>query len=215
MRVSTQNTSASDVSVALTAHPTSQKATFTKGCTMGDGTAACTVSSVSVKQPVVLDAQIEVASSATSVKSVKLTATAGIVSTQKWKPPTVAETTAVHPASSPKRSPAGTPPLLALPLGPIPDLNGVASTLIKAGNATGLFPVITPSPAPSPTTTARPSPTADRRSTGPVSDSRTLSPTTPTIPAQVAGLIALAVAIMLMIMRLSVRRRSGARKPRS
>ena len=68
VRVSTRNTSASDVSVALTAQPTSQKATFTKGCTKGDGTAACMVSSVSVKQPAVLHAQIAVASAATDVK---------------------------------------------------------------------------------------------------------------------------------------------------
>ncbi len=71
--------------VGLTAQPTSQKATFTEGCTEGDGTSACTVSSVSVKHPVVLHAQIAVASSAASVKPVRLTATASIATAQNWK----------------------------------------------------------------------------------------------------------------------------------
>jgi hypothetical protein len=62
VRVSTQNAAAIDVNVALTAQPTSQEAAFTKGCTKGEGTASCTVSLVKVKQPVVLQAQIAVAS---------------------------------------------------------------------------------------------------------------------------------------------------------
>ena len=113
----------------------------------------------------------------------------------------MAEITAVTSASSPKQS---LPPLLTLPLAPIPDLNGVASILIKAGNAAGLFPFITPSPVPSPTATAHPR--ATTRSAGPAADSRALSPEAPVLPAQVAGLIALALAIMLTTMRLSVRR---------
>jgi len=211
VQVSAENAPASDVSVTLTAEPASQKAAFTGGCTTGDGTASCAISSVSVKQPVVLHAQIAVASGATSVTSVKLTAIASIAATQGWNPPTVAGTTAVNAASAPRRSLAGTPPLLALPLGPIPDLNGAASTLIEAGNAAGLFPVITPSPAPSPASAAPPSPAAARRSTGPA-DSGALSRAAPAVPARVAGLIALAVAVMLTIMRLSVRRRSSSRK---
>src|ERR1700738_3615501 len=71
VQVSTQNNgSASNVSVALAAQPAGQKATFTSGCAKGGGTATCTVSSVSDKQPAVLHAQIPVASSASSVTSV-------------------------------------------------------------------------------------------------------------------------------------------------
>lgn len=214
VRVSTRNTSAPDVSVALTAQPMSQKATFTKGCTKGDGTAQCTVSSVSAKRPVVLQAQIAVASSATRVKSVKLTATASIATVQNWKAPTVAETTAVTSTSARSRKPPllSPLPLPALPLGPIPDLNGVGSTLIQAGNATQLFPIITPSPVPSGTRAAHPRPTKPR--TRPASDSRALSPGSPLLPARVAGLILLALAIVLAMTRLSLRRWRGSGKPR-
>ncbi len=214
VRVSTRDTSTPDVSVALTAQPMSQKATFTKGCTKGDGTAQCTVSSVSAKRPVVLQAQIAVASSATRVKSVKLTATASIATVQNWKAPTVAEITAITSTSARSRKPPllSPLPLPALPLGPIPDLNGVGSTLIQAGNATQLFPIITPSPVPSATPAAHPRPTKPR--TRPVSDSRALSPGSPLPPARVAGLILLALAIVLAVTRLPLRRWPGSGKPR-
>jgi hypothetical protein len=213
VRVTTRNTSAVDVSVALTAQPTSQKATFTKGCTQGDGTAACTVGSVSVRRPVVLHAQIAVASSATSVKLVKLTATASIATTQNWKAPTVAETTAVTATSTHSRKPPllSPLPLPELPLGPIPDLNGVGSTFIKAGNATLLFPTIAPSPVPSVTPAVHPRPTKPR--TRPASDSRALSPGSHFLPARLVGLILLALAIVLTITRLSLRRWPGSGKP--
>jgi len=212
VQVSAESAPASDVSVTLSAEPASQKPAFTGGCTTGDGTASCAISSVSVKQPVVLRAQIPIASRAASVMSVKLTATASIAATQTWNPPTVAETTAVNAASSHRRSLASTPPLFALPLGPIPDLNGLASTVIDVGNASSLFPVITPSPAPSPASAAPPSPPAARPGTGPAADSRALSRAAPVIPVRVAGLVALALAVVLTVMRLSVRRRSGSRK---
>ena len=106
MRVSTENNgSAANVSVALVAQPSSQKPTFTSGCAKGDGTAGCTVSSVSDKQAADLQAQIPVASGATSVTSVKLTATASIVTSVKWTPLSAAETVAVTAAAS--ASPAG------------------------------------------------------------------------------------------------------------
>jgi hypothetical protein len=211
VRVSTQNTDAVDMSVALAAQPTSQKATFTKGCTRGDGTAACTVSSVSVKQPVILRAQITVASSATSVKRVKLVATASIATTQDWKAPTAAETIVVTPASTRSRKPPvlSPLPLPELPLGPIPDLNGVGSTVIKAGNVTQLFPTITPSPVPSATPAA---PTKPR--TRPVSDSRAPSPRSPLLPARLAGLILVALATVLAVTSLSLRRWTRTGKPR-
>jgi hypothetical protein len=213
VRVSTRNTSASDVSVTLTAQPASQKATFTTGCPKGDRTSACTVSSVSVQQPAVLHAQIAVAPGATSVKSVRLSATASIVATQQGKALTAAETTAV---TSPQSRQAALPdplPLLPLPLGPIPELNGAAQVVVKAGNVTGLFPVITPSPLPRPIVSAHPR--AIRRRVGPVTDSRALPPRPPILPAQVAGLIVLGLAIVITIRRLSrPGRRSGTAKPR-
>jgi hypothetical protein len=201
------------MSVALTAQPSSQKPTFSGGCGKQDGTASCRLSSVTTKATS-LNAQIAVASKATSVTSVKLTATASVVTTTKWTPPAAAETTTVAAAaasSSGSASPSAGEHLVVLPLGPIPALNGEASMFVGAGNAANLFPTIGPSPGVSPSpTVAGEQPTT--RNTGPVSEASPVSFGTPVFTAQVAGLIALGVAIMLTVTRLSVRRRS---KPRS
>jgi len=98
-----------------------------------------------------------------------------------------------------------------LPLGPIPALNGEASVFVQAGSAANLFPTVGPSPGASPgPTAAAAQPT--KRNTAPFSEASPVSLGTPVFTAQVAGLIALGVAIMLTVTRLSVRRRS---KPRS
>jgi len=212
VQVSTENNgSASNVSVALVAQPASQKPTFTSGCAKGNGTAACTVSSVSDKQPANLHAQIPVASGATSVASVTLTATASIVTSVKWKPPSAAETVAVTAAASasPAKSSAGSSPETTLPLGPIPNLNGVSSSLIGAGNASSLFPAIIPSATPNSSPGIQPQ--GDKRNAEPVSDSSALGFGKPGLTGQVAGLIALALAIMLTVTRVSLRKRF--RKP--
>ena len=213
VRVFTENGSASGVSVALTAQPSSQKPAFTSGCAKGDGTAACTVGSVSDTSPVSLHAQILVGSGATSVR---LTATASVVTQATWTPPSAAVTVAVTAAPAPAASsPAGSSPTATpgttLPLGPIPDLNNVSSSYIGAGNAAGLFPSISPSATPSPTPgTHAPS---SQPSTKPVAVSSTLGFGRPGLSGQVAGLIALAVAILLTVTRMSLRRRfrSGRR----
>jgi hypothetical protein len=218
VQVSTKNGTASHVSVALTAQPSSQKPTFSSGCAKDDGTASCSLSSVTTKATS-LNAQIAVASNATAVSSVKLTATASVVTTTKWTPPAAAETTTVTAAaaaaksSSATASPNAAEHIAALPLGPIPALNGQASVFIGAGNAANLFPTISPSPgaSPGPTATAAARPT--ERNTGPVSEASPVSLGTPVFTAQVAGLIALGLAIMLTVTRLSVRRRS--KPPRS
>jgi hypothetical protein len=222
VQVSTQNTTASDVSVALTAQPSSQKPTFTSGCSNGDGTATCAISAVAAAQPASLHAQIAVAANATSVSSVKLTATASVVTTQKWTPPAAADTTAVTaPASAPaksakakaKASPTATH-IAVLPLGPIPALNGQASLLIGAGNAAALFPTISPSPGASPGPASAAAQQPSQQTTEPAADASPVSLGTPVATAQVAGLIALGLAIMLTVTRLSVRRRRPG-KPRS
>ena len=226
VQVSTQNGSASDVSVMLTAQPSSQKPAFSSGCASGDGTAACGINSVTTTQPTSLKAQIAVASTASSVTSVKLTATASVVTTATWTPPAAAETTAVTVAGPAKPTKAKAkakakatasptaPALAELPLGSIPALNGEASEasqLVGAGNAASLFPAIKPSPrtSPGPTATAQPS----KRKAAPAPEASPVSLGTPVLTAQVAGLIALGLAIMLTVTRLSLRRRSS--KPRS
>jgi hypothetical protein len=211
VQVSTENSgSAANVSVALAAQPSSQKPTFTSGCAKGDGTASCAVSSVTDKQPANLHVQIPVASGATSVK---LTATAGIVTSVKWTPPSAAVTVAVTaPAASasPAKSSASVSAEAPLPLGPIPNLNGVSSLLIGAGNASSLFPAIIPSATPNSSPGIQPQ--GAKRNAQPVSDSSALGFAKPGLTGQVAGLIALALAVMLTVTRLSLRKRF--KKPR-
>jgi hypothetical protein len=212
VKVSAMNGSAADVSVALNSAPSSQKPAFTSGCAKGDNTATCTVGSVPDAETVSLFAQIPVAAGATSVSSVTLTATASIVTTAKWTPPAAHETVAVTaaPAAPAAKSSGSTPAGTTVPLGPLPDLNGVSSSLIGAGNAAGLFPAISPaattSPSPSPGVRAA---AGSRRNTGSVAYSSTLAPV---LTAQVVGLIALALALLLTVTRLSLRKRFRAPK---
>ncbi|MGH3190425.1 MAG: hypothetical protein ACRDOL_24820 [Streptosporangiaceae bacterium] len=216
IQVSTENGSASDVTVTVTSQPASQEPTFTSGCSKGDGTASCTVTAVSDKQAAVLHAQIPVASSATSVKSVKLTATASVVTTTKWTPPVAAETVAVTTTAStsagktPTAGAGSGTPLDILPLGPIPGLNGIANAIVGAGNASGLFPKIAPSPAasPSPSASAAAHPKARKQTAAPAANASAFALGTPVLTAQVIGLLALAFGIMLTVTRLSVRKRA-------
>lgn len=205
---------ASGLTVALASQPSSQKPLFTGGCGDGNGSARCPVSAVSDGKPVTLHAQIPVASDATSVTSVELAATASVTTTAKWTPPTAAETVAVTAAASPAgggSSAPGTPPAApgtTLPLGPVPNLNSVSSSLIGAGNASGLFPAINPGATPSPA----PGNGSDRRNAAPTAGSSAIAFVQPGLTGQVAGLIALAVAVLLTVTRLSLRRRFRARK---
>jgi hypothetical protein len=169
------------------------------------------------KQPVTLHAQIPVADDASSVTSVTLTATASVTTTAKWTPPSAAETVAVTAAaasggSSGGSSPGGVPsaPGTTLPLGPIPNLNTISSSLIGAGNASGLFPAINPgaTPSPSPGNGA----SDGRQNAEPARGSAAIAFVKPGLTGQVAGLIALLVAVLLTVTRLSLRRRFRSRK---
>jgi hypothetical protein len=167
---------------------------------------------VADKQPVTLRAQIPVADDASSVTSVKLTATASITTTAKWTPPSAAETVAVTAASA-AASPSGvtpTAPGTTLPLGPVPNLNSVSSSLIGAGNASGLFPAINPGATPSPSPGNGPS--DGRRNAAPAAGSSAIAFVKPGLTGQLAGLVALAVAVLLTMTRLSLRRRFRSRK---
>jgi hypothetical protein len=214
VQVSTKNEgSASAVTVVLTSQPSSQKPVFTGGCANGNGTATCPAGAVSGKQPVTLHAQIPVADDASSVTSVKLTATARVTTTAKWTPPSAAETVAVTGTASPGGSPSGGAPAApgtTLPLGPIPNLNSISSSLIGAGNASGLFPAINPGATPSPSPGNG---TSDsRRNAEPAAGSSAIAFVKPGLTGQVAGLVALAAAVLLTVTRLSLRRRFRSRK---
>jgi hypothetical protein len=83
------------------------------------------------------------------------------------------------------------------------------SLLVGAGDASGLFPAITPSATSSPDPpTVFPQPS--RPNAESVSDATALSPGTPEVTAQVVGLLALGLAVILTVKRLSLRKRSGS-----
>jgi hypothetical protein len=164
---------------------------------------------------VVLHAQIAVAPSANSVSSVKLTATASIAATAKWTAPAADETIAVTSASKSQASASasatpGAAHLPVLPVGPVPNLNSEASMLIGAGSASGLFPLITPTAKADPAATNHPQSSA-KGNAEPASNNTTLVPVGSSAnTAQVVGLIALGLAIILTVTRLSLRKRSGS-----
>jgi len=91
--------------------------------------------------------------------------------------------------------------------GPLANVN-VSTTFVGAGNAAGLFPVITPAPTPSPGP-GNTNPVAERNVSpaGRAVDVFTNGPATPTL-----GLIALVTAFLLVMTRLFVRRRINRRE---
>jgi multisubunit Na+/H+ antiporter MnhC subunit len=96
-----------------------------------------------------------------------------------------------------------------LPLGSIPALNGVSSSLISAGNAAGLFPAIVPSSGTATPSSPRAQAQGTRRTAATAADSSALAPV---LTAQVAGLIALALALVLTVTRRSLTKRLGFKK---
>jgi hypothetical protein len=86
----------------------------------------------------------------------------------------------------------------------------VSSSLIGAGNAAGLFPAIVPSGTAAPSSPrAQAQAHGTRRNAATAADSSALAPV---LTAQVAGLIALALAIILTVTRLSLTKRLGFKK---
>jgi hypothetical protein len=167
-------------------------------------------------------AQVAVGSNATSVTSVTLKAVADLAGAQLKQPPAAAETVQVSapgkttsPSSSSQGSGSSTVgdggtlgnglggDTSSIGVGPIPDLNNAGSSLIDPGNAAGLFPQISPSDTPSPAPGAG-SRAADAKAAPTVS---LLPLGMPVVTAQIVGLIALAVALLLAMTRISLRRR--------
>jgi hypothetical protein len=217
VEVSTENGSAADVSLALTADPSSLKPTFTSGCGTDDGTAKCAVNAVADGKTISYGAQIPVASGASAVTAAKLTATASITTAATWTAPAATEIVSVGAATKPTAPATPSKPASVAPidnnvtLGPAPgDLSSQTGQLVGASNASGLFPAIVPSttPSPSPGAGAGATPGATR----PVADSSALALGKPVLTAQVAGLAALGMGILLTVTRLSLRKRFRSRK---
>jgi hypothetical protein len=204
-----QNGSVAGVALSLKAAPSPLRGTFTFGCGTKNGAASCNIGTVSYpgSNARQLQAQVSVPASDTSATSATLTVTAGSKSVKTS--PTASVTVAVTAASGAALAPNVPAARNAnLPLGDFPSaLNGtggIGSYLSNGGNASGLFPTINPSSVPSPASGNQPKrdPQAET-----AADASTLPLGMPVVDAQIAGLVALAIALGLAVTRLSVRRR--------
>jgi hypothetical protein len=193
----------------LTASPTSQVPEFSFGCGSYDGTASCSLGSVySDSGPRQVIASVAIPAS-TTLTAVQLTATgsASGLSTDPSASVTVpvdsstSTTNSSTPATSTSSGSDGST-VSQLPVGSLPAIsgNGATSSISPGGNAAGLFPTINPSQDSGPGS-------GQAESARQVADSEALPIGTPVVDAQVLGLGALAVAFLLAVTRLSVRRR--------
>jgi hypothetical protein len=212
-------TSGGSVTVELATQPTSITPAFTSQDAAVCPPAAksppveCTMP-VPLKQTQTLQVQVPVASSATSVSKVTLEALAvpaAATLTGSLSASGTAQVTAApskQPSSSTSPAKQSTKPLVqvgagSFGIGQLPGLNDAASSLIGVGNASGLFPQISPSTSP------RPAPGANggrNALADPPSKLSLLPLGMPVVTAQLIGLLALGVAFLLALTRLSLRR---------
>lgn len=92
-----------------------------------------------------------------------------------------------------------------LPVGNLPTIPAVNPTLSPGGNAGDLFPTLDPKSTPSPSPV--PGQPIKKAHTHPIADTSALPEGASVVGAQLAGLAALAVAFVLAVTRLTIRRR--------
>jgi hypothetical protein len=198
-----------------------QAATFTGRCPGGNGSATCAVGSLGTSlAPAAysLEAQIAVASSATSVTSVTLTATADAATSPAMAAmPSASQSVSVASASasasaSAKKTSASTSPVaqvspvstpaLATVLPPVavPTPAGVTTSLFTPASVASDLPEVVPVPTPTPVTGTPGSPVADTGS--PQAGTFTLALNMSAATAQVFGLIIVALALTLAATKL-------------
>jgi hypothetical protein len=185
----TRGGSVPDAIIWLTASPLTVSPVFSFGCGSYDGTTSCDLGAMddtSVARQ--LQAQVLVPFSAASVTSVQLTVTASAAYAQR--DPAAAATISIT-APAPGTGP--TPSISPLPVGTLPDIPTATPTLSPGGNAGNLFPTLG-----SATGKAR---------TSAVANVSALPGGASVMGAQFAGLLALGLAFVLAVTRLSVRRR--------
>ena len=205
-----------DATIRLSAAPASLKPAFSFGCGSSDGTASCDLGALDASSAQrQLQAKVTVPASATTVTSVRLTAAGSATDLSKDPQASVTTTVTAVPASSAASAgatgaagAAGSPlPVTStspLSVGNLPDLPSASPALSPGGNAAALFPSLTPSGD----TQAKTGP--QKASTRTVANSSTLPLGAPVIGAQLAGLGVLALAFVLAVARLSIRRRPAA-----
>lgn len=198
----TTGANVSDAAIRLSAAPAGENAAFSLGCST-NGKASCDLGAVAASSPVrLLQARIAIPAGATSVTSVRLDAVASAANVVT--DPQAAVTISVA-APGGKAVPAQITPLggrtgiSPLPVGYLPFLTGTGATLSPGGNASGLFPVLSPSADPG---SSPPAQDVNR----PVAATFPLSETASVTSAQIAGLAALGLAIALAVSGLAMRR---------
>jgi hypothetical protein len=201
---------------------------FSFGCGKDDGTPSCDLGAVDAKSaPRQLQARLTVPVSASSVKSVSLTVIGSTAHLAKdLKAAASVSITTPPPATAGGNNPpeqlppdqfppdqfppdqlppvTGTSPL---PVGSLPNIPAVSPTLAPGGNASNLFPTLSPKPG------ASSAPPAQKAHTRPVAETSALPEGAPVVGAQLAGLAALALAFVLAVTRLSIRRRPASTPP--
>jgi hypothetical protein len=204
-----------DATVRLQATPASGRAPgFSFGCSKKDGASSCDLGAIDAKSaPRQLQAQLTVPVSASAVKSVSLTVIGSAAHlTKAPKASATVSITAPPPAGEAAQNPPNEPPAPVtvtspLPVGSLPGLPPLSPTLSPSGSASGLFPILHPKPSPSSTQL---NPHARTR---PVANTSALPEGAPVVGAQLAGLAALALAFIIAVTRLSIRRRPTSTPP--
>jgi hypothetical protein len=198
----TTGANASGVSVRLSATPAGEKPAFSVGCA-SNGKASCSLGAVTAGATVrLLQARVAVPATATSVNSVRLTAIAGATNsvTDPQAGVTIGVTAAGTAAVAAQVTPlGGSTGISPLPVGYLPYLKGTGATLSPGGDASGLFPALTPS--------ADPSVSVQGPAAGsPVAETFPLAKNESVMDAQIAGIAALTLAIALTVTGLLFRR---------
>lgn len=195
-----------DATIRLMAAPASLKPVFSFGCGSHNGGTSCDLGALDAKSAQrQLQAKIAVVASATTVTSVRLTAAASAAGLTK--DPQASATMSVTAASTATTSPAdpsapSTTDVSPLTVGNLPYLPSASPVLSPGGNAAGLFPTLTPSADP-------PTAKQDPQKTQAIANTSALPQEAPVVGAQLAGLGVLAVAFLLAVARLTLRRRSA------
>jgi hypothetical protein len=197
-----------DATLRLAATPANLTAQFSFGCGSFDGSASCDLGEmVAQSAQRQLQAQVTVPASSTGT-SVKLTVIASAAHLSF--DPTASAVVAVTAAPTPP-NPVVPPPITTttpLPIGDLPQVNGaggVSSTLSPGGNAAGLFPTLSPSPSPVPGTQGQ-----QKANAKTVANTAALPLGAPVVGAQLVGLSVLALAFVLAVTRMSIRRRPAS-----
>ena len=202
-----------DVKLQLQATPADAGTpSFSFGCGQGEGTASCDLGAVDATATIrELQAQIVVPATASTVTSASLTATGSAANL--GTAPEVSEAITILAPPAPAAvapTPAGTTALAlpTLPLSSPSSPSPSSSVPSAAGNASGLFPTVSPQSSnsqSSPQSPASPRPSLTGQ-TEQVANTFAAPAGGSTAGAQVVGLVALALAVILAVTRVSMRR---------